>query len=106
MDEPDTQAQLRSVIIIPPQLLADARQLAYRLYNASLLDEAETLLHRLIAADATDAWSIALLGTIRRNQKRFAEAMYAFEQAHALAPADANIRTLLEELAAHMGAAN
>jgi predicted O-linked N-acetylglucosamine transferase (SPINDLY family) len=66
-------------------------QQAVLLHRSGKLVEAEALYLAALAADAKDVLALHLLGVLRAQQGRLAEALEKIDAAHALQPADAEI---------------
>jgi cytochrome c-type biogenesis protein CcmH/NrfG len=86
----------------PPALafiLDQARGHAFGAFLAERWPETETLLDGILAADPGDAWALSVYAAMLRKQGRLAQAAALIERAHLLAPADANIIAIREDLA-------
>jgi cytochrome c-type biogenesis protein CcmH/NrfG len=80
-------------------ILDQARTFAFGTYLAEHWPETEILLEGILAADPTDAWSLSVYASMLRKQGKLAQAAALIDRAHQLAPADANITAIRDELA-------
>ncbi len=79
-----------------------ARLYAYQMCQARDWSKAEILLKGILDDEPGDAWSIALYGSMLRDQGRYRDGLALLEQAAALAPQDTNISTMRDELRRHL----
>ena len=91
--------QSRKPAAIPRSVLDQARKAAFELFHAGRTEQAETMIAGVLAVDAQDPWSQALLGSIRRQQRRFREALALYDAALALDPDNPDLRTRRDEVA-------
>ena len=73
--------------------MASLRAEATRLHRAGQLDDAEAVYQQLLARDAADLGARHMLGLLRLQQGRAAEALNILDAVAAAAPGSADIRT-------------
>ena len=79
-------------------LYVAVRQQAFRMYQERHWTNAEILLKGLLCAEPEDAWSVALYGSVLREQGQYREGLGLLDRAAALAPHDTHIREMRDEL--------
>jgi len=95
---------LRELLNVAPGIIDQARQVAYQLYRAGRLAQAETVCRGLIAWDHRCAWTYSLIAAVLRRQGRTEEALGQVGRGLAFEPDHAKLRSMRTELTALLSA--
>lgn len=97
---------LRTLLKIPPAVIVECRQFAYRLYTEKRYADCEQMARGLVAADGGDIWAHRLLAASLQKQFNYKSAVAVLDVALARFPDDQKLLAMKVEVVASASRAN